>query len=170
MFSQLLRYTKNLGWLLVPVLLWNVALSSRLPNFFSPEIFGFNIPTFLSTTENILRIAVFALPFFAPFELATKSQKIGIAVYCIGLSTYFLSWIPLIVAPDSYWSLSALGLLAPAYTPLIWLLGIALLMQRLYFQTFYKWWVYLILSIGFLAVHITHTAIVFTRLSHASGS
>jgi hypothetical protein len=39
---------------------------------------------------------------------------------------YFASWLLLIVRPDAAWSRSAAGLLAPAYTPLIWLAGIAL--------------------------------------------
>ena len=167
-FPSLLHYAKNVGWLLVPVLLWNAVLSSRLPRSFSPEVFRFNIPTLLSATENALRIAVFALPFFAPLELATRSQEVGIAVFCIGLTIYFLSWLPLIAAPDSRWSLSAVGFLAPAYTPLVWLLGMSLLMQRLFWQSPYHWWFYLILSIGFLVAHIAHTAIVFTRLPHAS--
>ena len=170
MSTQLLRYLKNVGWLVIPVLLWNAALSSRLPDSLSPEVFWFNIPALLSTTENAFRIAIFALPFFAPFELVTRSQKIGIAIFGIGLTTYFVSWLPLIAAPDSYWSHSAVGFLAPAYTPLIWLLGMALLMQRLHWPSPYRWWFYLVLSIGFLAAHIAHATIVFTRLHNVGGS
>lgn len=169
MFSQLFRYTKNVGWLLVPVLLWNAVFYARLPKSFSPEVFWLNIPVSLSITEKILRIAVFAPPFLAPFELTAKSQKAGIAVYCIGVTIYFLSWLPLILAPQSYWSLSAVGFFAPAYTPIVWLLGLALLMRRLYWQSPYSWWYYLVLSIGFLLAHIAHAAIVFTRLPYANG-
>jgi hypothetical protein len=161
---QLRHYTKNVGWLLVPVLVWNAALSSRLPESFSPAVFSSNIPALLSTTENTLRVVVFALPFFAPFELIAKLQKIGVAVFGVGLAIYFLSWLPLIASPNSSWSRSAAGFLAPAYTPLIWLLGLALLMQRLYWHSPYRWWLYLILSIGFIATHISHAAIVFNRL------
>jgi hypothetical protein len=66
--------------------------------------------------------------------------------------------------PDSAWSLSAIGFLAPAWTPLVWLLGLALLMQRLQWPSPYRWWHYLALSIAFLAAHIGHCAIVFSRL------
>ena len=167
--SQLLRYAKNIGWLLLPVLAWNAALSSRLPPAFSPEVFSFEIPPLLSAAENTLRIAVITLPFLAPFELITKTQKLGIAVFGVGLAVYFVSWLPLLAAPNSSWSLSVFGFLAPAYTPLVWLLGLALLMQRLFWPSPYRWWLYLTLSIGFLAVHISHAAIVFTRLPNASG-
>ena len=169
MTPQSLRYAKNVGWLLVPVMVWNAALSSRLPQAFSPAVFWFNIPPFLSAAENTLQIVVFALPFLAPFELIAKSQKVGIAVFGVGLAIYFVSWLPLIAAPNSSWSLSAFGFLAPAYTPVVWLLGLALLMQRLYWNSRYRWWLYLTLSIGFLAAHISHAAIVFTRMPHASG-
>jgi len=166
---HLLRYAKNVGWLLVPVMVWNAALSSRLPQSFSPAVFSSNIPALVSTTENTLRIVVFALPFFAPFELVAKLQKVGMVVFGVGLAIYFVSWLPLIAAPNSPWSRSAVGFLAPAYTPLVWLLGLALLMQPLYWQSPYRWWLYLTLSIGFLAAHISHAAIVFGRLPHASG-
>lgn len=116
-----LRYAKNTGWLLVPVLLWNAALISRLPRAYSPEVFEFGIPAFLAVAENSLRVAVFALPFLAPFELVTKFHKIGIAVFGVGLAIYFMSWLPLISFPGSAWSLSAVGFLAPAYTPFVWL-------------------------------------------------
>jgi hypothetical protein len=74
----------------------------------------------------------------------------------------------LIAAPSSSWSLSAIGFLAPAYTPLVWLLGLALLMQRLHWRSPYRWWFYLTLSACFLATHISHAAIVFMRLRHVS--
>lgn len=165
---QVVRYVKNVGWLLVPVFIWNAALSSHLPHAFSPAVFSSDIPALLTTTENTLRIVVFALPFFAPFELITKLQKVGIAVFGVGLAIYFVSWLPLIAASNSSWSLSAAGFLAPAYTPLVWLLGLTLVMQRLHWQSPYRWWLYLTLSLCFLAAHISHVAIVFARLPHAS--
>lgn len=168
-YLKLLRYTKNVGWLLVPVLLWNVALASRLPHGFSPAVFWFNIPPLLSAAENTLRMAVFALPFLAPLECGTKTQKVGLAVFGVGLVIYGASWIPLILVPHSAWSQSAAGFLAPSYTPVVWLLGLALLMQRLFWRVPYRWWIYLVLSAAFLAVHISHAALVFTRLPHASG-
>jgi hypothetical protein len=166
---KLLRYGKNAGWLIVPVLLWNAFLTSRLPQAYSPEVFWSNIPAALSTAENALRLIVTALPFFSPLEIVAQSQKRGLAIFSAGLAIYFISWLPLIYAPDSAWSLSAIGFLAPAGTPAVWLFGLALVMQRLFWRSPYRWWVFLILSLGFLAAHISHAAIVFGRVSHANG-
>jgi hypothetical protein len=161
--QELLRFAKNVGWLLVPVFLWNAFLTARLPHSYLPDVFNSNIPAALSTTESALRFLVCSLPFFAPFELAAKMQKRGIVIYGVGLALYFISWLALIAAPNSAWSQSAIGFLAPAYTPIVWLLGLALMMQRLHWQSPYRWWLYLILSMAFLSAHISHASLVFTR-------
>lgn len=46
-------------------------------------------------------------------------------MYALGVLVYSASWLPLIYASDAAWSNGAAGLLAPAYTLLIWLTGIA---------------------------------------------
>ena len=166
---QLLRYGKNAGWLIVPVLLWNAFLTPRLPQSYAPEVFWFNIPAALSTTENTLRFFVIALPFFSPLEIVAQSQKLGIAIFCAGLAIYFISWLPLIYAPNSAWSLSAIGFVSPACTPAVWLFGLALMMRRLFWPSPYRWWVFIVLALGFLAAHISHAFIVFGRVSHAYG-
>ena len=165
---HLIQYGKNVGWLIVPVLLWNAFLTSRLPQSYSPEVFWFEIPPALSMSENTLRFFVIALPFFSPLEIVARSQKLGLAIFGAGLAIYFTSWLPLIYAPKSAWSISAIGFLAPAYTPIVWLFGLALLMQRLFWRSPYRWWVFLFLSLGFLAAHISHAAIVFGRVSNAN--
>jgi hypothetical protein len=168
MLSEVLSYTKNVGWLVLLPLAWNVAFSSRLPRRYSSDGPASTILATLSATENILRIFIFALPFFAPFELISYSQKLGITVFGVGLAIYFISWLPLIAAPDSKWSASAAGFLAPAYTPIVWLFGLALLMQRLHWESPYRWWFYLVLSIGFVLAHVSHAAIGFQRFSHGN--
>jgi hypothetical protein len=143
-------------------------MSSRLPCAYSPEVFSSNIPGVLFKTENTLRILVVALPFFAPLELISFAQKIGVVTFSFGLIIYLISWLPLISAPNSRWSRSAVGFLAPAYTPIIWLIGLAMLMQRLHWVSPYRWWFYLVLSVSFVAAHVTHAVIVFRRVSHAN--
>lgn len=64
---------------------------------------------------------------------------------------------------------SAVGFLAPADTPLLWLLGLALFMQRLFWRSPDRWWLCLAMALGFLGAHLSHVAIAFSRLTHASG-
>jgi hypothetical protein len=162
-FDSISHYVFSCGWLLAPAILWNIALSKRLPPAFQPSVFWNNIPRPLGLAENTLRIAVFALPFFMPLELAATAATPALAVFALGNLLYFSSWLALMANPDSRWSKSALGFAAPSYTPVIWLLGISLLGQKLYWGTFYHWWMHFILCIAFLAAHISHTLLVHRR-------
>lgn len=159
------RYAKNTGWLLLPVLLWNAALSGQLPRAYTPAVFDRDIPALLAAAEQALRVLVFALPFFAPFELASRRQRFGLLVFGLGLLVYVASWLALIGWPASAWSMTAAGFLAPAYTPILFLLGLAMLMQRLHWPSPYRWWLYLLLCVAFLAAHTGHAALVFSRWS-----
>ena len=69
------------------------------------------------------------------------------------------------MSPRSAWSTSAFGFAAPAYTPALFLIGMALLGSRLFWRQPYRWWFYLIASVGFLAAHIAHTLLVYARTS-----
>ncbi|QQR73267.1 MAG: hypothetical protein IPJ17_17545 [Holophagales bacterium] len=89
--SPPMRYLKKIGWLLGPVFVWNAALSPRLPPAFSPAVFWRAIPTLLAATENGLRVAHFALLFFAPFELVARPQKVGLAHDGAGIAVCFAS-------------------------------------------------------------------------------
>jgi hypothetical protein len=162
-FTAIQRYAQNCGLLLLPALLWNMALADRLPPAFSPFEFWREIPSPLASAENGLRIAVFALPFFMPLDVSTPESKRALLLYAAGTLLYFASWLVLIFFPASRWSTSALGFAAPACTPFLWLLGIALLGRRLFWGAFYRWWMYLLLALAFLATHISHTVLVYAR-------
>ena len=88
----------------------------------------------------------------------------------VGTLVYFASWLMQIMFPASAWSTSALGFAAPAYTPFLWFLGIALLGRQLFWGTFYRWWMYLVLAIAFLVTHISHTALVYARATSKDGA
>lgn len=157
------RYVVSCGVLLLPILAWNIALIDRLPPAIStPERWDAIAPP-LALAENFLRVLVFALPFFMPLNLATRPQKWGLAVFVVGTMVYFASWVPLIVAPQSAWATSGMGFLAPAYTPALWLLGLALLGRQLVWRCGYRPWMYAALSAVFLAAHLTHAAIVYAH-------
>lgn len=159
----LLRFVNSCGLLLIPALAWNLALAGQLPPAFSRAVFWSNIPTFLGIAENVTRTAVLALPFFMPLELAKPVQRRGLAIFAAGTLVYFASWLPLIIWPSSAWSTSAAGFMAPAYTPFLWLLGLAMVGRRLFWGRFYRWWFYLALAALFLGTHILHASIVFAR-------
>ncbi len=149
--------------LTLPPLLFNLIFASSLPSAFSPEIFDKDIPALITYGENILRAFVFIFPLFMVLNLQTKRQKAGLRIYIAGITIYFSAWLFLIYAPHSAWSTSLLGFLAPAYTPFIWLLGMAMLSDTLCLKLPYRWWYYLIGVFLFLAFHISHVFIVFTQ-------
>ena len=149
--------------LLAPILLWNWVFSAKLPKAFLPENFNQGIPVFISGAENILRLVVFSLPFFMPLNLATPTQRLGFWLYSLGTGLYFLSWLALMLFPKSSWSTSACGFLAPAYTPLIWLVGIGLVGSSLYIPVPYWPGIYLVCAVLFIAAHVSHASIVYLK-------
>ena len=160
------HYVRNCFWLMVPSILLLFIAADRLPPAFQAEVFWKDIPWFIAWPENLFRTAVFALPAFMPLSIKTTQQRRGLALYLFGTGVYFASWLALIIAPQSWWSLSAAGFLAPAYTPLIWLFGIGLIGERLFVSRIgFRPWMFFALTVVFLGFHIAHTALVFGRLS-----
>jgi hypothetical protein len=161
--SDITKYLRSGFWLTIPILLWNVIFASRLPAQFLPDIFSKDIPTLVIYGEGILRTVVFGMPLFFSVGIASKTQKQGAIWYLGGTVIYFLAWLPLLFAADSAWSTSMIGFLAPAYTPLLWLIGLGLLGGQFYFSARYRPVYYLAPVVIFLIFHITHTAIVYLR-------
>jgi len=157
------RYAMSCGLLLVPASVWNIAFTGQLPPSLSFAEFWRDIPAPLAAAENSLRVVVFVLPFFMPLDLAARTSRPALLVYAVGTLAYFASWLALILFPVSSWSTSGLGFTAPAYTPFVWLLGIALLGRKLFWGTFYRWWMYLAVVVAFVGVHALHAAIVYVR-------
>src|SRR5512141_3084141 len=154
-----MNYLLNCMLLLLPIMAWNVILANKLPRLYSPDVFEKDIPAFIIHGENIFRLIIFILPLLMPMRIETSTQKIGLALYIAGTAIYFISWLAQMYFPQSAWSLSAFGSLAPAYTPLIWLIGIGLIGSTLYFASPYRSWMYITLSILFVAFHLSHTFI-----------
>ena len=76
-------------------------------------------------------------------------------MYALGVLVYFASWLPLIYSSAAAWSKSAAGLLAPAYTPLIWLAGIALVGGSR---------PYALASLLFVGLHVYHNILAHRQL------
>jgi hypothetical protein len=162
--NKVFYYLVSCGLLLLPLLAWNALFAQFLPPAYSMSEFWRDIPPLLSATENFSRFAVFALPFAMPLRLTTQAERLALQVFVIGTLVYFGSWLPLIFSPESAWSRSAIGFAAPAYTPALWLLGLARLGSHIYGFSFYRWWMYLAVSMIFLVAHISHTFVVFERV------
>jgi hypothetical protein len=161
--TGLARYVWSCGVLTVPILAWNVVFTRYLPPALGSDEFWRDIPPVVTHGENTFRFLVVVLPFLMPFELTTARQHRGTLVFVAGTILYFLAWVPLMLAPQSPWSTSWLGFVAPAWTPLIWLTGLGLIGRRLYVPSPFRWWVYVVLACAFTAFHVAHTSIVYAR-------
>ena len=158
-----MNYLVNCMLLILPIMAWNGIFSCRLPQTYSAEVFDKDIPSLIANGENISRLLVFVLPILMPIRIETESQKLGLWLYVIGVAIYFVSWLVQMALPQSAWSLSAFGFLAPAYTPLIWLVGIGLIGKELYFDSPYRSWIYILLSVIFIGLHLSHAWTVYSR-------
>jgi hypothetical protein len=150
-------------WLTVPILIWNILFANRLPAQFQPDIFWKDIPVFIKYGENIFRTILFAMPVFFMLALKSPLSRPGWICYLGGALVYFASWLLLMFAPNSAWSASLIGFMAPAYTPVIWLTGLALLGGAFYFPLRYHPAYYLTPAILFTIFHCSHTALVYLR-------
>ncbi len=164
MSDKFLNYALNGFVLLVPVFLWNARFATSLPRGYSPAFFERDIPPLVGITENALRLAVFFLPLLMPLTVEVPRQKVGLGLYLAGLAVYFLAWVVQIHHPESAWSRSVFGFLAPAYTTMIWLTGIGLIGSKLFVPIPYHPLVYHVMSTAFVAAHTMHAYIVYTRL------
>lgn len=148
---------------IIPILAWNIIFTSKLPLAYNPKSFNSNIPLFLLIGENIFRTIIFILPIVFKINITTVQGKQGLFVYLFGSFLYYASWLFLIYSPNSSWSNSVFGFTAPAYTPIIWLIGISLMVDSYYFNITYTKWHFIIPCILFSIFHITHALVVYWR-------
>jgi len=152
---------------LLPIFLWNMLFISKLPPAYQPNTFNADIPLSISLAENVFRVFIFFLPLLFHLNINTTSGKKGLKIYSLGLALYFGSWLMLMYAPNHAWSQSLLGFVAPAYTPIIWLIGLALMVDSYdfkYFKWAYKKWHYILPALIFSAFHVAHSIYVYQRI------
>jgi hypothetical protein len=162
-FEVLKKYFFNCFLLTIPILLWDYIFTDKLPKAFQPEIFWKDIPSFITYSENISRLIMFVFISFMPLKIITNKQKNGLLLYVAGCLLYFAAWIILMYFPNTAWSNSVLGLLAPAYTPLVWLVGIGFIGDSLFFKIPFRRWLYFLVVIIFLIFHNWHTYLIYFR-------
>lgn len=157
------KYSLNCFLLTLPIMIWNIVLTKQLPKDFQPEIFWKDVPVFLTYGENISRTLVFMLTLLMPLSILTNTQKKGLFLYVAGTVIYFASWLLLIYFPDSRWSNSIFGFMAPAYSPLLWLTGIGFIGNSFYFNLPYRRWFFISTSFIFLTFHNFHAITIYHR-------
>ena len=162
--KNILSYLLNCFLLIIPILLWNVLFASSLPKGYALEFFWKDIPPYIGTVENVLRLMVILLPLLMPLGIKSESQKIGLAIFVIGVLLYFSSWLVQIYFPESAWSKSVFGFMAPAYTTMIWFIGIGLVGETLFVKIPYHPMVYIGIAAGFVVFLSLHSYIIYTRL------
>jgi hypothetical protein len=156
------KYLYNGVFLLLITMLWNIIFYEYLPETFSLENFTKNVPAIVLIGENIFRILTFGFTIFLLVGLRDKAQKIGLALYIVGVIIYFASWAAQMFLPESMWSQSLIGYTAPAFTSIIWLLGIGLLGKDLVIKKIpYNRFVFISLSITFVVFHTAHAVIAY---------
>jgi len=149
---------------ILPILIWNIFLTSKLPGAFDPKVFNSNIPLTIIIGENIFRTIIFLMPLFFRLNMTLSINNRGVVIYSFGVSLYFISWLLLIYEPKSIWSTSVLGFTAPSYTPIIWLIGLSLLVKSYNLNWVYTKWHYILPSLAFSVFHISHTVYVYNRI------
>jgi hypothetical protein len=151
--------------LIIPILVWNSLFTAKLPPAYDPKSFNSNIPLFILIGENIFRAIIFILPLLFKINITSVQGKQGFIIYIFGSILYYMSWLLLMFVPNSLWGSSIFGFVAPAYTPIIWLIGISLMVDSYYFKIPYAKWQFIIPCIIFSIFHVTHAVLVYLRSS-----
>ena len=77
------RLAQNRFWLLVPILVLNLALVGRLPPPLAPGSPGPDISGWVSVSETVLRVVVFGAPLLMPLSLRTPRTRPALAGYSV---------------------------------------------------------------------------------------
>jgi hypothetical protein len=152
------QLAQNRFWLLVPVLVLDLALVGKLPPPLAPGSPGPGIPGWLSVSETVLRGVVFGAPSLMPLSLRSPRARLVVVVYTLAFTAYAAAWVTVVWAPTTAWSTSAVGFTALAWTSILLFTGISL-RSRLRFFPGYRPWMYLCAAALFTVVHTLHMAI-----------
>lgn len=142
--------------LVIPVLVWNLVFYRTLPLWHQIKI-GNN----LEKVDSLLRIPIFGLPLVFRFSVFTDIHQIGWVIYGIGIILYFASWI-ITISGNVNKNQSVLTALGPAYTPILWLIGIGMACWESGWRL-YLLLLYFLSSIVFVIVHTMHTLEKYKR-------
>ena len=119
----------NCFLLLIPILLWNLIFTPKLPEKYSVK----DSERWIEITENIFRFACFGYTVFMPIYYDHTYFTMGIIIYISGMIIYFTAWIVIIKLPNKTINKYKLLYLGPAITPIIWLTGISIIGKSIIF-------------------------------------
>jgi len=74
----LYKYLLSCFLLMLPIMIWNILFTEKLPQEYQPEVFWKEIPAWLKYAENISRILLFILTILMPLSISTSIQKRGL--------------------------------------------------------------------------------------------
>lgn len=164
--QKIKKYLFSGAVFLLITMLWNIAFTAWLPARYAPGVFDADVPTAVLLGENLFRFLTFGFAFFLLLGLKTRAQKLGLGLYIGGVALYFAAWGMQMGLPDSGWSQSWLGYTAPAFTPLIWLVGIGLLGEEMVVEKLpYSRLAFLSLAVTFVGFHTTHALLAYLNFS-----
>ena len=160
--SELLKQICSNGFILfIPIFVWNIIFTNKLPPAFENKSFDKNIPKFVLIGESFFRAIIFLIPLITEINFTKITEYLGIYIFITGVIIYFLTWLFLIYYPNSKWSKSMIGFCGPGFTPLIWLIGFAFSVNKFNININYNVWFYLVPSIFFVFFHVVHSVIAF---------
>ncbi|CAG0937366.1 hypothetical protein TFLX_06292 [Thermoflexales bacterium] len=157
---------RNGALLILPPMVITFGLWAALPPRYSFAQFWKDIPSWLGFLENLFRILVFGIPVLLYFGRGDKTQSLGWYFYSGGLIVYLASYLMQIVFPYSDWSMSVIGFSAPAWSTLVWLIGIGFVCSRSWLPLRWSRLIYLCCTVLFLIFHTGHTLLIYSRIAN----
>jgi len=156
------NYLLNCFILFIPVLLCNALWYNKLPPPYQPPRWN-KIPKALDIAENVFRFLVFLLPLNMKIELKTQNQSVGLFLYLLGLVVYGSSWIIQIFHTKIAWSTYPVFAMAPAFTTIIWLLGVYFIGENTFIGIPYIHLAYFLIILAFVVLHTYHAFLIVKK-------
>ena len=151
MINNLLAYKNTCFWFFVPILVFNIAFFNKLP-----EPYLRNISNPIVILETIARIITIAFSAIMAMNVHNKIGKLGLIIYLLGSIIYIFSYFIQIYFPNIVINNHMIVTLSPYWTSIIWLTGIGLIGNQLFFKIPYSPIIYIIISVIFCVIHSYH--------------
>jgi len=154
------------GFLLfIPVFIWNIVLSRKLPDFYKNKTWD-SIPKSLLLIENVFRYLSFFIPILMFYDFTSIYIKFSFVIYFFSIIIYFISWLLQIKIKNIKYNNSLLIRGAPAYTTIIWLAAIGLICNKTYIPELHIRFIYFVVISFFTITHTIHVYLVVKKIKY----